>query len=150
MRAETNMMLMSPAKQGKPHAARVHQLDIETGQVVAEWKFEKDGTPITMRDITNVSKGAQLDAAESTFMGLDDNRLCRWDMRDRHGIVQQSDNTVSNWANGHQFARGTNFQCFATTGDGCVVIGSSDGKIRLYGKTYKNNVSSSWITDHTC
>lgn len=135
MRAETNMMLMSPAKQGKPHAAGVHQMDIETGQVVTEWKFEKDGTPITMRDITNDSKGAQLDAAESTFMGLDDNRLCRWDMRDRHGIVQQSDSTVLNWADGHQFARGSNFQCFATTGDGCVVIGSSDGKIRLYGKT---------------
>lgn len=135
MRAETNMMLMSPSKQGKPHAAGVHQLDIETGQVVTEWKFEKDGTPITMRDITNDSKGAQLDAAESTFMGLDDNRLCRWDMRDRHGIVQQSDSTVLNWADGHQFGRGTNFQCFATTGDGCVVIGSSDGKIRLYGKT---------------
>lgn len=135
MRAETNMMLISPAKQGKPHAAGVHQMDIETGQVVTEWKFEKDGTPITMRDITNDSKGAQLDAAESTFMGLDDNRLCRWDMRDRHGIVQQSDSTVLNWADGHQFERGTNFQCFATTGDGCVVIGSSDGKIRLYGKT---------------
>eukprot|EP01018_Ginkgo_biloba_P034348 Gb_00905 [translate_table: standard] len=135
MRAETNMLLMSPAKEGKPHATGVHQLDIETGRVVTEWKFEKDGTPITMRDVTNDSKGAQLDASESTFLGLDDNRLCRWDMRDRHGIVQQLAGPVLNWADGHQFSRGTNFQCFATTGDGCVVVGSIDGKIRLYGKT---------------
>jgi len=135
MRAETNMMLMSPAKKANPHATGVHQMDIETGKVVTEWKFEKDGTPITMRDIANDSKGAQLDASESTFMGLDDNRLCRWDMRDKHGIVQDTGITVLSWADGHQFSRGTNFQCFATTGDGCVVVGSSDGKIRLYGKT---------------
>ncbi|OEL28165.1 Protein CYPRO4 [Dichanthelium oligosanthes] len=88
MRAETNMLLMSPATDGKPHAKGVHQLDIETGKVVSEWKFEKDGADINMRDITNDSKGAQLDPSESTFLGLDDNRLCRWDMRDRRGIVQ--------------------------------------------------------------
>eukprot|EP01018_Ginkgo_biloba_P027640 Gb_00721 [translate_table: standard] len=27
-----------------------------------------------------------------------------------------------------KIARGTNFQCFATIGDGCVVVGSRDGK----------------------
>lgn len=42
---------------------------------------------------------------------------------------------VLNWTQGHQFARGTNFQCFATTGDGSVVVGSLDGKIRLYSKS---------------
>ncbi|KAF8405032.1 hypothetical protein HHK36_009928 [Tetracentron sinense] len=82
MRAETNMLLMSP-----------------------------DGTDITMRDITNDSKGAQLDPSDSTFLGLDDNRLCRWDMRDRKGM------------------------CFASTGDGSIVVGSIDGKIRLYSKS---------------
>ncbi|WVZ77647.1 hypothetical protein U9M48_025492 [Paspalum notatum var. saurae] len=107
MRAETNMLLMSPATDGKPHAKGVHQLDIETGKVVSEWKFEKDGADINMRDITNDSKGAQLDPSESTFLGLDDNRLCR----------------------------GTNFQCFASTGDGSIVVGSLDGKIRLYSKS---------------
>lgn len=136
MRAETNMLLMSPVDVGKPHASGVHQLDIETGKVVTEWKFEKDGTEINMRDITNDGKGAQLDPSGSTFLGLDDNRLCRWDMRDRHGIVQNMANAmespVLNWTQGHQFSRGTNFQCFATTGDGSVVVGSVDGKIRLY------------------
>lgn len=136
MRAETNMLLMSPATEGKPHAKGVHQLDIETGKVVSEWKFEKDGADINMRDITNDSKGAQLDPSESTFLGLDDNRLCRWDMRDRRGIVQNlasaTESPVLQWTQGHQFSRGTNFQCFASTGDGAIVVGSLDGKIRLY------------------
>ncbi|XP_073002370.1 protein CYPRO4-like [Typha latifolia] len=138
MRAETNMLLMSPADGGKPHSTGVHQLDIETGKMVTEWKFEKDGTDITMRDITNDSKGAQLDPSESTFLGLDDNRLCRWDMRDRRGMVQNLANSMESpvlqWTQGHQFSRGTNFQCFASTGDGSIVIGSLDGKIRLYSK----------------
>ncbi|KAF5468267.1 protein CYPRO4 [Juglans microcarpa x Juglans regia] len=135
MKAETNMLLMSPMNGGKPHSKGLHQLDIETGRIVTEWKFEKDGTDITMRDVTNESKGAQLDPSGSTFLGLDDNRLCRWDMRDRKGMVQNLANAstpVLNWTQGHQFSRGTNFQCFATTGDGSIVVGSLDGKIRLY------------------
>ncbi|KAJ0264452.1 Dem protein [Hirschfeldia incana] len=135
MRAETNMMLMSPAKQGKVNTSGVKQLDIESGKIVTEWKFEKDGTEITMRDITNDTKGSQLDPSESTFLGLDDNRLCQWDMRDKRGIVQNIDSPVLEWTQGHQFSRGTNFQCFASTGDGSIVVGSRDGKIRLYSKT---------------
>ncbi|KAH0465650.1 hypothetical protein IEQ34_005753 [Dendrobium chrysotoxum] len=139
MRGETNMLLMSQRNSAKPHASGVDQLDIETGKVVTEWKFEKDGTDITMRDITNDSKGSQLDPSESTFLGLDDNRLCQWDMRDRRGLVQNIANSMESsvlqWSQGHQFARGTNFQCFATTGDGSIVVGSLDGKIRLYSKT---------------
>lgn len=138
MRAETNMLLMNPGNEGRPHSMGLHQLDIETGKVVAEWRFEKDGTDITMRDITNDSKGSQLDPSESTFLGLDDNRLCRWDMRDQKGMVQRlatADTPVLHWTQGHQFSRGTNFQCFATTGDGSIVVGSLDGKIRLYSKS---------------
>ncbi|KAK1309542.1 Protein CYPRO4 [Acorus calamus] len=138
MRAETNMLLMSPLNaegRGGPRSTGVHQLDLETGKVVTEWKFGKDGADITMTDITNDSKGAQLDPSESTFLGLDDNRLCRWDMRDRHGIVQDLMSPVLNWTQGHQFSRGTNFQCFASTGDGSIVVGSLDGKIRLYSKS---------------
>ncbi|XP_013586665.1 PREDICTED: protein CYPRO4 [Brassica oleracea var. oleracea] len=135
MRAETNMMLMSPANQGKPNTSGVKQLDIESGKIVTEWKFKKDGTEITMRDITNDTKGSQLDPSESTFLGLDDNRLCQWDMRDKRGIVQNIDSPVLEWTQGHQFSRGTNFQCFASTGDGSIVVGSRDGKIRLYSKT---------------
>ncbi|CAH8350547.1 unnamed protein product [Eruca vesicaria subsp. sativa] len=131
MRAETNMLLMSPMSQNRG----IHQLDIETGKVISEWKFEKDGVDISMSDITNDGKGAQLDPSASTFLGLDNNRLCRWDMRDRYGMVQDlatANAPVLNWQQGHQFSRGTNFQCFATTGDGSIVVGSLDGKIRLY------------------
>ncbi|KAL8255374.1 hypothetical protein R6Q59_033595 [Mikania micrantha] len=138
MRGETNMLLMCPENEGKPHATGVNQLDIETGKIITEWKFEKDGTDITMRDITNDTKGSQLDPSESTFLSLDDNRLSQWDMRDRRGMVQniaQSNSPVLHWTQGHQFSRGTNFQCFATTGDGSIVVGSLDGKIRLYSTT---------------
>jgi hypothetical protein len=135
MQAEKTMMLLSPVKQqGQPHASGVSQLDLGTGKTVAEWKFAKDGTPITMLDVTNDAKGSQLESS-STFMGLDDNRLVRWDMRDKHGVVQDLSSPVLNWSEGHQFAKGTNFQCFATTGDGSVVVGSRDGKVRLYGIT---------------
>ncbi|XP_078157785.1 protein CYPRO4-like [Carex rostrata] len=136
MKAETNMLLMSPEITGRPQSTGLHQVDIETGKIVTDWKFEKDGTDITMRDITNDSKGSQLDPSQSTFLGLDDNRLCRWDMRDKRGMVQDiSSSAVSpvlEWAQGHNFSRGTNFQCFASTGDGSIVVGSLDGKIRLY------------------
>lgn len=36
------------------------------------------------------------------------------------------------WTGGKDFARGTNFTCMATSGAGHVVVGSRDGKIRLY------------------
>ncbi|KAH7302214.1 hypothetical protein KP509_23G061000 [Ceratopteris richardii] len=135
VRAESNLMVMRPIKESTSHSSGVHQVDVETGKVVTAWKLEKDGTPINMRDVINDSKGAQLDPSSSTFLGLDDNRLCRWDMRDQHGIVQQLDNLVLDWKEGHQFSRGKNFQCFATTGDGGIVVGSKDGKVRLYGTT---------------
>ncbi|PSS19754.1 hypothetical protein CEY00_Acc11792 [Actinidia chinensis var. chinensis] len=83
MRAETNMLLTNPMTNGKPHATGLHQLDIETGKIVSEWRFGNDGTDVTMRDITNDTKGAQMDPSGLTFFGLDDNRLCRWVMRDK-------------------------------------------------------------------
>lgn len=138
MRGETNMMLMSPSKEGTPKSSGLHQLDIETGKIVTEWKFEKDGTEISMKDITSDAKGSQLDPSESTFLGLDNNRLCQWDMRDRKGVVQKiahANSPVLHWSQGHQFSRGTNFECFATAGDGSIVVGSLDGKIRLYSRT---------------
>lgn len=138
MRGETNMMLMSPLKEGKSPTTGLHQLDIETGKIVTEWKFGKDGVDMSMKDITSDSKGSQLDPSESTFLGLDTNSLCQWDMRERKGMVQKIANSappVLHWNQGHQFSRGTNFQCFATAGDGSIVVGSIDGKIRLYSRT---------------
>ncbi|KAF5796876.1 putative vacuolar import/degradation Vid27 [Helianthus annuus] len=46
--------------------------------------------------------------------------------------IAHSNSPILHWTKGHQFSRGTNFQCFATTGDGSIVVGPLDRKIRLY------------------
>ncbi|GKE13179.1 probable pectin methyltransferase QUA2, partial [Tanacetum coccineum] len=43
--------------------------------IVTEWKFEKDGTEIAMRDIANNTEGPQLDPSRCTYTGLDDDHL---------------------------------------------------------------------------
>ncbi|XP_078439068.1 protein CYPRO4-like [Wolffia australiana] len=139
MKAETNMLVMNSSPEGKARSGGLHQVDIETGKSIGRWRFEKDGTGIWMKDLANDTKDAQLDPSQSTFLGLDDNTLCRWDMRVRSGMVQtigkSNDSPVLEWSQGHQFSRGTDFQCFATTGDGSIVVGSLDGRIRLYSKS---------------
>nr|GFA73545.1 protein CYPRO4 [Tanacetum cinerariifolium] len=55
--------------------------------IVTEWKFKKDEIEIAMRDITNNTKGSQLDCSRCTFTGLDDDRLSQWYMRDWRGMV---------------------------------------------------------------
>lgn len=108
MSGETNMLLMSPGDTGAAHPNGVHHVDIENGKVVTEWQFEKDGTDITMRDIANNSKSSQLESSGSTFLGLDDSRLYRWDMRDAKGRVHMigssSGSPVLHWSQGHQFS----------------------------------------------
>ena len=34
--------------------------DIETGKVISEWKFQKDGVDIAMKDIATENKAAQV------------------------------------------------------------------------------------------
>jgi WD40 repeat protein len=70
-----------------------------------------------------VSKDCQLNDSP-LFLGLDSNRLAKWDLRTKKGVVQ--------WIGGKDYAQRSNFSCMATSGDGHVVIGSADGKIRLY------------------
>lgn len=108
---------------------RLFHADIEYQKVVSEWGFEKDSVEIPIQEISNDTKASQLEDV-NTFMGLDSNRLCRWDLRDPTGVVQAS--PVVSYTGGKDYARGTNFTCMATSGDGYVVIGSKDGKIRLY------------------
>lgn len=148
IRGETGMLLMSPSQTDSKHSSGLRQVDLEQEKVVAEWKFAKDGTAISMCDVTGDSKGAQLDPDRFTFLGLDDNRLCRWDMRDKNGMVQQLASTMNSpaltWDEGHQFSRGTNFTCFATTGEGCIAVGSRDGKVRLYSTTSMRQAKTSF------
>ena len=98
---------------------------------MSAWKCAKDGVDVPMRDIAADSKEAQL-LGVSTFMGVDDNRLCRWDMRAREGAVSDLASPVLSYAAGKDYARGTGFTVMATTGAGDVVVGGRDGKIRLY------------------
>jgi hypothetical protein len=66
---------MSPGDTSAPHSNGVHHVNIETSKVVTEWRFQNDGTDITMRDIANDSKGVQVQPFESIFLGPDDNWL---------------------------------------------------------------------------
>eukprot|EP00899_Mesostigma_viride_P012900 jgi/Mesvir1/21610/Mv04036-RA.1 len=133
-KGERELLLISPATKLTPSTSkytpakhdRVYQMDIEKEKVVAEWKYNKDGVELNMNDIVGDCKSAQLEH-RSTFLGLEDNRLCRWDMRDKHGAVQDL-----TYSTGKDYARGTNFRCMATTGDGSIAVGASDGKVRLY------------------
>ena len=90
---------------------------------------KKDDVNVPMLDIATDTKTAQLDHT-STFLGLDKNRLARWDKRTADGIVQD---LSLEYRAGKDYSRGTNFTCMATSGDGYVAVGSKDGRVRLYG-----------------
>ncbi|PRW60455.1 CYPRO4-like [Chlorella sorokiniana] len=126
MNQERKMNMISPLA-----GSSMWHADIETGKVISEWKFQKDGVDVAMKDITTENKAAQ-EHDSSVFLGLDTNRLARWDMRDPHGIVSQAASPIVNYAGGKDYARGTKFSCMATSGDGYVVVGADDGKVRLY------------------
>lgn len=132
---ERNMNILTPDDRNK-----LFRANIEYQRVVGEFSFMKDGAEIPIDDIVHENKHGQLDDG-STFLGLAANRLCRWDLRDPTGVVQQS--PVVNYEGGKDFARGTNFTCMATSGDGYVVVGSKDGKVRLYSNKSLNKAQTS-------
>lgn len=164
---ETRVNMLTPGD-----SSRLLHGDIEYGKVVSEWRFAKDGASVGQADIATESKSAQL-GDSSVFLGLDSNRLCKWDVRDKHGVVQSVDagggtpglgggggrmrtrrgpigggddgeedggglfgaaasTPVVAYQGGKDYARGTNFTCMATSGDGYVVVGARDGRLRLY------------------
>lgn len=104
--------------------------DVETGKVVQEWNFKKDDVDIPMTDIVPETKNAPAED-RTTFLSFDTNRICRWDTRDPSGVVQ-SYSPELDYVSGKDYSKNTNFTCMATTGDGSVVVGSKDGKVRLY------------------
>jgi hypothetical protein len=127
MNRETRMNMLTPTR-----GEKLFNADIETGKVINEWSFKREGVDVAMKDIVNDTRAAQLDDRD-TFLGIGQNRLVRWDMRDPGGVVQDQMNspTVQS-VGGKDYARNTNFNCMATSGDGYVVVGSEDGQIRLY------------------
>jgi hypothetical protein len=68
MNRERRMNMLSPATSSK-----VYNADVETGKVVNEWTFQKDGTDVAMKDIVNDTRAAQLDDRD-TFLGIGQNR----------------------------------------------------------------------------
>ena len=134
-KGEGNVLLLTPnagTPGGRSHS--VFQFDIERETVVSGWKCQKDTVDIPMADICTDSKEAQL-TTDSTFLGVDDNRLVRWDMRAREGAVADLSSPVLTYAAGKDYARGTGFTCMATTGAGDVAVGGRDGKVRLYSQS---------------
>ncbi|KAK3248055.1 hypothetical protein CYMTET_42467 [Cymbomonas tetramitiformis] len=126
---ERDLLLLTPS--GNKNS--IFQMDIERGTMVSEWSCQKDGVDIGMKDIHTDTKSSQMESC-STFLGLDDNRLVRWDMRTSKGVVTESPAAATplGYAGGHDFSRGTGFKCMATTGDGMIAVGGVDGRIRLY------------------
>ncbi|PNW71515.1 hypothetical protein CHLRE_16g657550v5 [Chlamydomonas reinhardtii] len=108
----------------------LHHADIEAGKIVSTFAFQKDTVDIPIVEIASDYKAAQMEE-HSQFLGLDQNRLCRWDIRDRRGVVQEMP-TALDYVGGKDYSRGTNFTCMATSGDGFVAVGAKDGRIRLY------------------
>jgi hypothetical protein len=126
MNQETRMNVCTPG------SGTISHMDIETQKIVNEFEFNRNGVTMQIQDMVGNTKRAQLEN-QSTFLSLAKNSLARVDTRVSSGLVQQAASPVHlGYVGGKDYARGTNFTCFATSGDGYVVVGSDDGKIRLY------------------
>jgi hypothetical protein len=53
---ERKMNMISPLS-----GTALWHADIETGKVVSEWRFQKDGVDVAMKDITTENKAAQVE-----------------------------------------------------------------------------------------
>jgi len=136
MNSERRMNMLSPTR-----GEKLFNADIETGKILNEWSFKKDGQEVAMKDIVNDSKGAQLDDRD-TFLGVGQNRIVKWDMRDPSGVVDEMNSPVINPIGGKDYARNTNFNCMATSGDGFVVVGSQDGQVRMYSERQQTRANT--------
>ena len=58
MNQERKMNMISPLS-----GSSLWHADIETGKVISEWKFQKDGVDVAMKDITTENKAAQVGGA---------------------------------------------------------------------------------------
>ena len=84
MGSETKMAFLATPR---TDSSRIYQMDIEREQIIGTWGCRRDGVDIPMMDLTNEHRAAQLEDS-SVVLGLDSNRLARWDMRTADGAVQ--------------------------------------------------------------
>lgn len=68
MQRERRMNMLTP-EQG----SKMFNADIETGKILNEWAFKKDGVDVEIKDISNDTRAAGLDDRD-TFLGLGGNR----------------------------------------------------------------------------
>lgn len=95
--------------------------------------------------------GLQID---STFFGLGENHISKWDARTPQGVVDASQPVAPEYLDGNYYSSHKQFTCMATTGKGDLAVGSKDGSIRLYdirdlskAKTVSPRFKNSWIED---
>ncbi|OAL52005.1 vacuolar import and degradation protein-like protein [Pyrenochaeta sp. DS3sAY3a] len=101
-----------------PHA--LYRMDLETGQVVDEWKVHDD---IAVKVFAPENKFAQM-SGEQTFLGLSGNALYRVDPR-LAGNKLVDDQLK-------QYATKNAFSAAATTEKGHIAVASEKGDIRLF------------------
>lgn len=101
-----------------PHA--LYRMDLETGQVVDEWKVHDD---IPVKVFAPENKFAQM-SGEQTFLGLSGNALYRVDPR-LAGNKLVDDQLK-------QYATKNAFSAAATTEKGHIAVASEKGDIRLF------------------
>lgn len=79
-----------------------------------------------MLDVACDTKSAQLEGGRGTLVGVDANRLVRWDARvggDARSVVQETtfergaSASPLRYVSGHDFARGAKFRCVLWTMD---------------------------------
>ncbi|KAF6262618.1 VID27 cytoplasmic protein-domain-containing protein [Scenedesmus sp. NREL 46B-D3] len=124
--AEASMIMLSDDETCPGAAAtKIYIGNLEREQVVRMFDFQKDGVEVSQAQISALTKDGQL--SDSPYLlGLGRNRLAKWDLRAKEGVVQ--------WTDGKDYAShtNTNFSYMATSGEGHVVVGSADGQVRLY------------------
>lgn len=101
---------------------KIFRMDLETGQVVEEWKVD-DCVPV--EELIPDQKYAQRTQTQ-TIIGLNHNSIFKIDPRlaGNKRVDSQS----------KQYVTKNKFSCGATTGKGELVVGSSKGELRLFNK----------------
>jgi len=123
---ESKMNLLTPG------SGSIYNTDLNTGKLLNEFSFKKDGVDLSIVDIVNDTKAAQL-SSDSTFLSLGEKSIDRWDTRVKQGLVQTLASPVTlGYEGGRSYATNPKFTCVATSGNGYRAVGSRDGKIRLY------------------
>ena len=94
----------------------IYDVDLEKGQIVSEFSL-KDKAFIRL---THRSKMSPL-TDDATYLGLSFNGLFLVDPRDPNHVVQE-----------YTYSTAPGFQCFGTTEQGHIAVGSESGEIKLY------------------